>query len=1221
MKHLVLLIAGALILPLYGADDPLHEIFYVPFEDSIDASIARGQGKAISGMVDGYETGVVGKAVKSVKKYNGLKWDARGNVDLDRGTIAFFYKPLWKIDVHEWFPFAGVSTDIEGYWNCVLDFIIRKDNFQFQLFDISRYTQHCEGGSILSRWKTGEWIHLAAVWDRNQGTRLYENGKLIGSTWNRYLWLWNLDPRILAIGEAVYSTRPFAADELHVYAECLTDEQIAQLAKGEKPTGNPRPPLPATQVRERNLERLAWTTADLKEIPTLEPGKGLEFTFARIDHAIDAKRQIAQPFAGLKAWCWPLAKYGTLLSGRLLEIYPSAGAEFDRIRIFSQNHGVGCIMESDAIHGLKPVLKVDAVRPFWRGSFDRLRKDPVVLFQRERGSFSQFDLYRVAQADPDRIPVAPVTWTSASRLNPVPPTPSGLALLGETPFAFQNAVRATAQGANAWELSSPAFGGFQMLTEELAPLTPAHGVVIHLATLGLKVATPVRLVVKEPIWPQRDWLTADVILQPGKSHRADYTVILRGRPVISPPEGTLTRGKVALPQPRIELAMTVTAAEPVRWAMGKGGTRVSLLPAKIEEVKPTVVADQIEFMREAYAQMMEGHIWDGHPMEQWGSLAWPLRYLLLLAPNERPVMQVATATGFRTGSLPWNPPTNATGAPEWAFWQLQAMNANKRIVEWIIDNRQVSNGEFGGVYGDDTDMCEEWGNYALSGDDSGKIHRALRLLWDGLWNYNLVEGVSRTIRDNLHSYEEGQGTIAQALLIDYGNPVNIERVMTSTSHLDPKWMKKNADGSYSFRSWYFGQSGVWTEGDFGRDHLVNNLMLVPGAYLAWYNRHPYATEHLLKWKLNMKGEAYGIVGDALYQLRKDADPAVVKLYEGRADQSITAGSRYLPMINFVDALGFLKPEWRAKFLSTGTNSQFYTKLPYSPSYSTTMTDAHWLAWRASGDVNYLVRSYKKTCELLNNLDWIYTVAQPSTDRVPLPHSTVTRARMGSAAVHRAGNDSFWPLHGLSYTKGADTVAALVTENTTTNLSARFWSFDPHEHDLQLRVWQLLPGQYTVTLAHDSDHDGKPESVISRTTTQLVRGSFLDLKLPPRQGVVLDVKALKVTTPNYDLPDPAIGPGDVSLEFASGHLSVTVHNVGVRPVKNLMVRVRDNASRAVVGETIVPLLEAPLDLKPRTVTLEFHNIDCVTRGSLTVELDPEGKVEDLNRFNNKVVYEY
>ena len=46
-----------------------------------------------------------------------------------------------------------------------------------------------------------------------------------------------------------------------------------------------------------------------------------------------------------------------------------------------------------------------------------------------------------------------------------------------------------------------------------------------------------------------------------------------------------------------------------------------------------------------------------------------------------------------------------------------------------------------------------------------------------------------------------------------------------------------------------------------------------------------------------------------------------------------------------------------------------------------------------------------------------------------------------------------------------------------------------------------------------------------------------------------------------------------------------------------------------------------DLKARTKRMEFHNIDCITDGGLSVELDPDGKIDDLNPFNNKVEYRY
>jgi len=1198
-------------------DATLHETFYVPFENSTDATVARGIGKTIFERVDGYEAGPAGQAVQSVKKYNGLKWDGRGNIDLSRGTMAFFYKPQWKIDVKEWFAFAGVSG--AGYWGMLSNFIIENDKLAFQHFDDSRYTQQITDGSILENWKTGEWVHLAAVWDRNQGTKLYQNGKLVGSTWGQFRWDWNPEARVLLLGPWIYSSTPFGADDLHVYADCLTDEQIAQLAQGKAPTGAPLPPLPESESRPLDLARYGWTEEDQKEIPALDAGKALEFTFARFDHAVDSKRMLSQPFSGLRgnSAAWPNPVYGSLLSGRLLELYLSPGQEFDRLRVFAQNRNVGRFMQADPVAGLKTIKEVNTTRPVWRARLDGLYKNPVLFYQRDRGSIGQIDLFRVNPLAAAKAPKADLRYVSASPLAKVPLTEAGLAILGDTPVFQQNAVRATAQGGPAWESKSPAFGGFQLLTEELPPLTPAAGVVLKLSANGLDQPTPVHIVVKEPIWAQRTWLTADVILQPGGPGRSDYTVVLRGRPMIVPPEGTLVRGKTEFSQPRMELAVMVTAANPVRWAMGEGGTSVGLIPAKLEEIKPAVIADQEEFLREAFGGTIEGHIWDGHPIQQWADVAWPLRYLLLLAPESRLAMQAGNFIGFRKGSLPWNPPVNDTGAPDWAFWQIQAMNANRRIVEWIIDNRQLPDGEFGGVYGDDTDLCEEWGNYALSTDDSGKVHAALRRLWEGLWKNNLVEGVSRTIRDNLHSYEEGQGTISHALLIDYGNPTDVERVMVATSHLYPKWMKKNDDGTYSFKGWYLGQSGVWENGNFGQDNQVNDLMMVPGSFLLWYNKHPYPAEYIFNWKLNREGKITGIVADALYEFNKD-NPEVAKAYQAAAEAEIKAKRFSLPITDYIDTLG-LKESWKEPILSGALSSPLVQQLPPNTMSASAMTHAYWLAYRSSGDVKYLTESYKKACELINNLDLIYTICNPSTDRIPLPHVTVSAARMGAEAVHRGGNGNFWPRYGLTYTKGANDVAALVTENTDKNLTVRFWSFAPGEHQMQTRVWRLLPGQYEVTLSKDVDNNGTVGETISKKNMDLTRGSYLDLELPPRQGLILTVKALKTQPFNYDLPDPAIGPGDVSVEAFSGHCSVNVHNIGTKPAKNIKVRLRDKDSHAILGEATIPEIEAPLDLKARSVLLEFHNIDARSRGHLEVEIEGEGG--DLNPFNNRVDYQF
>src|SRR6185295_3302863 len=103
--------------------------------------------------------------------------------------------------------------------------------------------------------------------------------------------------------------------------------------------------------------------------------------------------------------------------------------------------------------------------------------------------------------------------------------------------------------------------------------------------------------------------------------------------------------------------------------------------------------------------------------------------------------------------------------------------------------------------------------------------------------------------------------------------------------------------------------------------------------------------------------------------------------------------------------------------------------------------------------------------------------------------------------HRAGNASWWPRHALSYTRGATETAALVTENTATKLTARFFAFTDQPHKVEGRLWRLDPGTYQLTLAHDKNNDGVPEGVIEERKVEIVRGSSLEITLPPKQGVV------------------------------------------------------------------------------------------------------------------------
>ena len=83
----------------------------------------------------------------------------------------------------------------------------------------------------------------------------------------------------------------------------------------------------------------------------------------------------------------------------------------------------------------------------------------------------------------------------------------------------------------------------------------------------------------------------------------------------------------------------------------------------------------------------------------------------------------------------------------------------------------------------------------------------------------------------------------------------------------------------------------------------------------------------------------------------------------------------------------------------------------------------------------------------------------------------------------------------------------------------------------------------------------------------------------------------------------------------------VHNLGTKPVENLLVRVRDGRSGKVIGEKRIAHIDASTGLKPVKNGVEFLNFNCITDGSITVEIDPEKEIDDLNRYNNRVEYKY
>jgi len=1189
------------------SDEP-RLLFYAPFEDSTDAVVAGGNPKALRAVVK-FEDGKVGKAVRSGGgSYQRLSYDGRGNIDLNAGTLTFFYKPNYKIVERAWEPIMTVGTDLEGYWAGVLQFNLIKDTLNLQFFDVGRYAWPLTLPPIVGRWKEGEWVHLAMVWDRNQGIRVYEDGVEKASSWGKQHWLWNQVPSTLNLSGGYYSAHDCSFDEVRIYSGPLPPEAIAKLARGEEPGAGALPTVASDVSVQREREKWGWTEDDLKPLPTAG-AQPMEFAWARIDHCADVKRRVAQPFDGFQSTCWPLQKYGASIGGRELEVWFGPGGEADRVRVFAQRAFHGQLLQPQPLGGPKSLVAIHAERPIWRGQLAAAVKPDVLLLQRENGWIGQVDFYRCREL-PSLPPVT--RWYHGSELLArVPDNDAGLAIKGDiSPGALRCVQMTGAAAKSGAKVSSPAFEGFQMLTEPITESLALEGVVVKLVAKSLPAGTPLTVKVKEPVWSQGDWCVADVKVgqasrlsgDPATDRQDAYptlTLVLRPRPLLSRAGGAL--------------AVEVTAGAPVEWVFGANGCAIGLIEGAREKIQPLHVQDQLEFIREAFSEINEGHVFDYLKNEHsmWARLALPSEALNEIVPDHPILMQLKRRLGWEKDPIPYPEVANPNGAPEWALWERECMKVSKRIIHWLIDHRQVSNGEFGGVWGDDTDMTEFWMGLWLASDDDNKIKNAVRLLIDGLWKYNLVEGVSASVRDALHAYEEGQGTICHRLLMDYGNPTAVEHVMTACSHYD-QWMKKADDGKYDFLGNYFGAKGVWTQGEFGLDKGVTGLMFVQAGYLLWYNRHPAVAQYVLNWRRTP--EYGGIVTDAAYELTKD--PALRQRYE---DAVAKPEPRYLAKainaLNVIPLPADTAPLLKAAQASGGFKGVWGIGSMHVP------MNAHWAAWKATGDKKYLVDSWKLACQHMNEQEWVLTAAQPSTDRIFQPLETLVRATVGSIPSHRGGNNHLWPRHAISFESGAEGLASLVTENTEKTIKALLYTFDEKDHPLRLHVWRLPPGEYKLGIYEAPEGETKPGKAIREWTAELYRYAAVDLTLPPRQQVLFTVTPIKTHGMDFNKPDVAIGPEDVTLEFTSGLVNVKVHNIGIRPADNIVVQVRDVETGVVIAEKTIPHLDAPLDLKPRTESIEFQNLDAQARRSVEVILDPQNKLEDLTRLNNRVVFRF
>ncbi|HOJ39605.1 MAG TPA: LamG domain-containing protein [bacterium] len=213
-------------------------LFYAPFDFSVDAETAYHHK---TGQLYGeaqYVKGVVGNCLWLPAEGKGsVGYPMSDNIDLDRGTLMFWFKPGWWGDEETGkYTLLWVSMkDANKYFAFHRSFSPKYPTLLY----ISRSWQ---GGTSLhtdQHFKKDTWMHLAATWDAAANKfLLYINGEVKATgTWSAVDKDPALQPNRMSLGRYYTADTPInsAYDEFYVFKRVLTPEEIAAYWKETRP--------------------------------------------------------------------------------------------------------------------------------------------------------------------------------------------------------------------------------------------------------------------------------------------------------------------------------------------------------------------------------------------------------------------------------------------------------------------------------------------------------------------------------------------------------------------------------------------------------------------------------------------------------------------------------------------------------------------------------------------------------------------------------------------------------------------------------------------------------------------------------------------------------------------------------------------------------------------------------------------------------------------------
>ncbi|HWT51927.1 MAG TPA: LamG domain-containing protein, partial [Caulobacter sp.] len=688
---------------------------------------------------------------------------------------------------------------------------------------------------------------------------------------------------------------------------------------------------------------------------------------------------------------------------------------------------------------------------------------------------------------------------------------------------------------------------------------------------------PLNIQVKDPIWPGRNMIDVSVSVKAGEAR----TVWLDMRDRILTPDS---------------LYLSIAADSADFGPKALDGTKIRLVLKDRDKAKVEHVQDRLNQVKDNWAFLVEEHT-TSKRQGLYRRLYADISDLLRVDPDNQVGREYWGDITYGSQGWPaFDQPKPTDGTPLWAFRQLEDLKLVTKFVDWWIDERQVDFGDFGGGLSDDTDLLQQWPGLALMGVQPGKITTSLNRLTDAVYkNGMFTEGLSTIVTDELHAYEEGINSNSEAMYVNYGDPLTVERLFTTVKAL-PRVIDKNPAGHVHFNTnWYSGKIS-YREGPWEWQKPYSFGVTHPPILISDYNNDPTARGLVI-------GLADGYLAhvskkDGSYpneiNWRSDAERGGTVLQGSGADgpfqvfwaaYRLTGDAKYLTPIqwriskNGIKSLGSINENALTTMNLGAANKDAIVKMAAKGGAL-----ERYAAWSLTGDKKPLEDLYAD--EIQWNVQHMHMLTEGHwwSDRVELPSDILQRSRLGGIANKRG---QMTPGHVVSWrfdnADGTD-VALLVKDATKTSFKVIAYNRTDKPVTGVMTGWNVAPGVWSLSQGFDTNGDDVIDGAPETATIAFERSLGTKIALSPRQTVIIDMKLTKAGDDPAKRADLGVGRGDVVVK--GGAITAKVHSLGAQDAAPAKLELVDTSYK-VLDSAVVPALEAPLDLLPKTASVKLR----------------------------------